>query len=325
MMHHSRLHLGSLLIPVLLILSVLAFSHCSSKTSSRVPLEKLSSNGQWSEAGSVLVSPPIIARIEDTVLATIQIRKPGLFTNERMVIQVKFHRFRRSIGSSNFSLIIGLANGELNGNRFQVQKVTSSSLRLELNEAGKLVFGGIFRFGPFRVMISPMEVEEALSSYSARLRFGDFGVDRVQKDFDLEEIVWGATQTLAGTTSIPTYRIQQAKILTWKVIEDYRPLKVQECVLWIRLDIPSQWILVHVGRNRYFEKGWSGWARYYASHTKPFWIESYDHPPTRDEIELFLNTNNWWTEVKGFKFLDGNVCTNAWQKVTGQPPVKTFK
>lgn len=324
MMHPPRLYQGSPLITVLLILSASGFLCCSSETSSSVSLEKLSSDGQWMEAGSVLVSPPIIGRNGDAIVATIKIQEPGLFSKEKMVIQMNLRRSPRPIPTPRLFLLNGLANGELNGNLFQAQKVASSSVRLELNDEGKLVFGGTFSFGSRRIMIPLIEVEELKSSKDARFKFGNFDGDRVPENFDLEEIVWGAAEPYEGA-AIPTHSVQEAKLLTWKVCEDYQQLRAQECILWVHLNNPSQWMVVHVGRKGNFEKGWSGWFRTFISHTQPFWIESYDHPPTNGEIEIFLDTNKWWTEVERLTLVDADVCKNAWEKATGQPPTKAFK
>ena len=84
-------------------------------------------------------------------------------------------------------------------------------------------------------------------------------------------------------------------------------------------------MLVHVGRNRYYGEGWSDWFRTFKSHTKPFWIESYNHPPTNDEIEIFLDTNKWWAEVERLTLLDADVCANTWERATGQPPINGFQ
>ena len=325
MMHPSRLYQGSPLITVLLILSALAFLCCSPKTSSSVRLEKLSSDGQWMEAGSVLVSPPIIGRNGDSIVATIKIHEPGLFSKEKIVIQMNLSRSPRPIIPNHSLLLLnGLANGELNGNLFQAQEVACSAVRLELNDEGKLVFGGTFSFGSHRIIIPPIEVEELQSNKDARLKFGNFDGDRVPKDFDLEEIVWGAAEPYEGAV-IPTHSVQEAKILTWKVYENNQQLKAQECILWVHLNNPSQWMLVHVGRNRYSGEGWSGWFRTFQSHTKPFWIESYNHPPTNDEIEIFLDTNKWWAEVERLTLLDADVCANTWERATGQPPINGFQ
>jgi hypothetical protein len=196
--------------------------------------------------------------------------------------------------------------------RLQKLKDEFSGLR---EDDGSLLFGGTFTIGQFRVDL-PSTVTQEAKSYGPQ----GFDGDRIPKGWDLEEIIEGATGIYVAT---PRVRIHDAKILTWRISEDSRPLRVHDCVLWIRLNDPAEWVLIHVLRNRIGHQDWSNWGRAWDSHSG-FW-GFYDHPPNNQEVEDFLIANEWWVPLgEGFKLLDAEVCSKAWKKVTGQQPTGAF-
>lgn len=77
---------------------------------------------------------------------------------------------------------------------------------------------------------------------------------------------------------------------------------------------------VHVFRHKFPEAEYFGWCRTWVEHGDSFWIKSYDHPPASQEIEFFLNKNDWWPPER-FKILDAEICARAWKKVIGQEPI----
>jgi hypothetical protein len=57
----------------------------------------------------------------------------------------------------------------------------------------------------------------------------------------------------------------------------------------------------------------------------PSWKQVYDHSPTSQELETFLDVNKWWDQLGNeFRIMDAEVCSKAWKKVAGQLPIKTF-
>ena len=124
------------------------------------------------------------------------------------------------------------------------------------------------------------------------MRFGNFDGERVPKGWDLEQIVAGATQSRSVDTRIPLSRVQEAKILIWKISEDSRPVRIQQCTAWIRLDHPIQWMLAHAVRHKYSDDYWSDWSLAWREHSDPFWVKGFSHPPTSQEIETFLDATN---------------------------------
>jgi hypothetical protein len=89
-----------------------------------------------------------------------------------------------------------------------------------------------------------------------------------------------------------------------------------------KLSSSGQWMLVHIARN---DNSWPIWWEAWVEQSDVYWIKVFDHAPTNQGIDLFLNANKWWSAYERFDLLDGEVCSNAWKKVTGQEPNKTFE
>jgi hypothetical protein len=320
MMHRFRFLTGNLLIQMLLFVCLaIAFLHCSKENheqASQISLEKLSSSGQWLETGIRLeATPSLIGRSGGVFFAALSFRNSRLFSRESIVLNAKIPRFQ-----SAHYLREGFVDGDLAGAHFQFERLEFTLLELRRDDHGGLLFGGTFIFGQFRIRLPLTQANEAESYRNVADHFGG---DRVPKEWNLEEMVEGAIrQFYLEGKPIPKGRVQEAKILSWRISEDLRPLKVQESILWMRLSNPIQWMLVHIGRN---DNSWPIWWEAWVEHSDPYWIQVFDHAPTYKEIESFLNANKWWSAYEGFELLDGEACSNAWKNVTGQEPNKTFE
>jgi hypothetical protein len=316
-MQRSQFLLGNLS-KVLILVCALACANCSPnpKDSSAAFLEKLSSNGQWLNTGTKLKATiPVIGKIGDTVVAMIGFRTSRLFSGEPLVLQAKLYDFQPKA-----YFIEGFAFGELVGNAFRGQRVECNSLRLLRDNRGKMLFGGKFVVGQIRIELPLTEAQPAESFQDAFLRLDEFDGDRVPISWELKDIIDGALRTFEPRPELKSH-VQEAKLLTWKIIGYYwwpgQGYYVGHCILWIRCDNPKQWTLAHVthiARDTPFH-----WSLAWVEHSPLFWIKRYDHPPTKEEIETFLNANEWWSAPRELecKLLDAEICANAWEKVAG--------
>jgi hypothetical protein len=309
------------ILAVILLVGSLLLCLCCSTSSSRAYLERKDSKGQWVRLRALGVSPPIIDRNGNLLIAAIIIHRRSFLSSESIVLQAKLSRYQPFGGHVEPvpTFIDGLANGKLLGNPFLGGRLVCTSAKLYRNDDGKLCFGGTFLFGKYRIDLLPMDSQETKSYQDARLRFGDFDADRIPKSWDLEEICEAAAYTYVEDHPIDISRVKAAKILAWKIEED-RHCWVHECIVWLRLENPAQWVLVYVFRNKFPEEGWLGWCRAWAEYGDSYWIKYYDHPPISQEIEIFLKANEWWLLQTGSKLLDAEICAKAWKKVTGQDP-----
>jgi hypothetical protein len=315
----------------LLLICVLGCACCSTNSagSSDAFLEKLSSNGQWLNTGTKLTAAnPLIGKIEDTVIATFSFRNRRLFSGETLVLQAKLFDFQPKA-----HFIEGFAFGELAGNMFQGQRVECKSVSLLRNKAGKLLIEGMFIVGRFRIELPPTEAQPAESFQDAFIRLGEFDGDRIPLAWEMKNIIDGMVFGARMQYTIPGLKspFRDAKVLTWKICTRFPWPNLEQighCVLWIHSDNPNQWILAHLAHTQW---GISPWFLASAEHSAPFYIKLFDHPPKSYEIEEFLNENEWWEAGNNWwshpeaELLDAEVCSNAWEKVTGQKPKRTFK
>jgi hypothetical protein len=122
----------------------------------------------------------------------------------------------------------------------------------------------------------------------------------------------------------------QAKILTWRIEEDKRPLYIESCVVWIKfvnLDHQPTWRLGHLYRHSK-ESAWSfSWVT-----DVGYWNHAdFKQPPTNKQVYEFLK-ETWWTFGEHEEFvhndefilLDCGVCANTWKDLTGEPPSKFY-
>lgn len=267
------------------------------------------------------VSPPIIDRNGNLLLAAITIRRKGFLSNESFVLQAKLSRYQPFGGQVEPAptFIDGFAYGKLLGKPLHGERMVCKSVKLYRNDDGNLHFGGTFLFGKYRIALLPMDSQETRSYRDFRLRFGDFNGDRIPKSWDLEEILEAAAYTFVEDQPIDISRVQAATILAWKIEED-RQGWAHECIVGIRLGNPAQWILVHVFRRKLPAEGWLGWYRAWAEYGDRFWIKYYDRPLGSQEVEAFLEANEWWSLRMGVRVLDAELCAKSWKKMTGQSP-----
>jgi hypothetical protein len=157
--------------------------------------------------------------------------------------------------------------------------------------------------------------------------------DRIPAGWKLDEIVDGALLTWNPQPALRS-SVKEARILTWKIRQDARPLLVEQCIVWLRL-AESRWILAHVFRH---PLGRRVWCQAAISHGEATWIIGYDHPPTNQDLTKFLDTNNWWADIlwwegenterlgddDGFRLIDADVCFQAWQEAIHAKPFMSF-
>jgi hypothetical protein len=113
-----------------------------------------------------------------------------------------------------------------------------------------------------------------------------------------------------------------ARILTWLVEVDDRPLLIDRAILWVHHHPTSggdAWQLVHFYRHPLEQR--SGWevARVYDA---PYvGQQPYSSAPTAQELDVFLG-ETWWRfePTDGFRLLDAGVCAKAWTGAIGSAP-----
>ena len=144
----------------------------------------------------------------------------------------------------------------------------------------------------------------------------------IPESWNLDEIVSAANRQADN--------VVESDILAWVVEEDDRPLNVESCILWFRLQHPSGKTIYRVCRL-FRHPNWRNRWR-----LSDFGLVC-KSPPTSSQILNFMDQTNWNWKVgnrdKGlgldpatgnliinsvFRFIDGRVCTNAWKRRTGQ-------
>jgi hypothetical protein len=122
---------------------------------------------------------------------------------------------------------------------------------------------------------------------------------------------------------IPT----EARILTWQILEDDRPLYIESCITWFRFKKggKDQWRLSHLYRhpkNKSLPIRWNISMVYDAPQIPQ---QDFDHPPTESEVDRFL-LDTWWAfhPDKGWKLIDSEVCSTAWVASIGSKPTKSY-
>jgi hypothetical protein len=116
-----------------------------------------------------------------------------------------------------------------------------------------------------------------------------------------------------------------ARILTWRIDEDDRPLTVESAIVWLRFDGSGKrrWVLAHLYRHPRDSR--PKWLLSWVSDA-PFTPRmEFDHPPQNAEVYEFLR-ETWWEfgPKDGFRLLDAAVCAGTWKAVIGQEPTEDY-
>jgi len=124
-------------------------------------------------------------------------------------------------------------------------------------------------------------------------------------------------------------------VLAWKVIEDDRPLRVENCLVLKELKKPTKsqgrWVLASLYRHPAESKQWNFvtvWHTPDAEFKSPpftMYIEEYKKRPKNAEVHGFMDRFRWTLGADaGWMLIDGGVCA-AWEKAVGEKPTRSFK
>jgi hypothetical protein len=115
---------------------------------------------------------------------------------------------------------------------------------------------------------------------------------------------------------------QVARILTWKIEEDDRPLRLETVLMWIQVE--QHWTLAHLYRHPQ-DGPTAGWHISSVTDVPYRGTDAYDHAPTRADLEQFLK-DTWWhfAPRDSFKILDSEVCRDAWRASFAAAPWHTY-
>ncbi len=120
----------------------------------------------------------------------------------------------------------------------------------------------------------------------------------------------------------------EARILSWLIQIDERPLLVEQVLLWIMVapkNAAPSYRLVNLFRHPV--GGWSGnkrWRLWMRSRSPPG-LQSFAAPPTLAELDKFTSRTDWdYDASSGFDLVDGQVCAGAWKRSFGTPPKHSF-
>jgi hypothetical protein len=112
------------------------------------------------------------------------------------------------------------------------------------------------------------------------------------------------------------------RVLAWYVIEDDRPLRNDNALLVVE-DVdasPPRWSLVSVYRHA-TNREWNT-AGSFHDPTEP--VRTFDHRPTKAEIDDFLAQADWTFADSWGRVIAGNVIDDEWRAVTGEAPWHAF-
>lgn len=113
-----------------------------------------------------------------------------------------------------------------------------------------------------------------------------------------------------------------ARLLAWYVIEDDRPLRNDNALLMVEdtAASPARYTLVSVYRHA-TNREWNT-AGSFHDPTEP--LRTFDHRPTRDEIDAFLAQADWTFADAWGRVIAGNVLDDEWRAATGAAPWHAF-
>jgi hypothetical protein len=131
---------------------------------------------------------------------------------------------------------------------------------------------------------------------------------------------WNQTEIGAAVFGGDASELKAARVLIWQTIEDDRPLRLDEAIVWT--ENGGAWTLAHIYRHPLEEdRKWQVSMVFDAENYSP--SRAYGKPPTHAELDKFLQ-DTWWKfdgrAEDGFKILGSGVCADAYQAAFGEPP-----
>jgi hypothetical protein len=295
---------------------LIAASACSQiNTQPSVALEEKSAQDNWTLSQRRLKLESLhLKREGGTLLVTAALKHNLLFSDDQIIIKAKI--LRHLIISDPYCSEVTVI-GRLGGELIEPRDVRCSSLTYMRRENSRILFGGTFDTGRFRMTISPALVRDDRSLENQELITDG---DRIPRDWYLNEMLDGAFLTGDREPTL-RQRAETARVLTWKIWEGDNRLAIEECILWIKCDDPKRgWVLAHIAR---LPDGEDRWSQAWASSRPSFWIKYFDHPPNSGEVYEFLTANDMSTEIgnkHGYHIVDEQFCTNTWKRVVGETP-----
>ena len=119
-----------------------------------------------------------------------------------------------------------------------------------------------------------------------------------------------------------------ARILSWMIQVDERPLLVEGVILWVSAKAKGTATSYHLAqlyrhplRKPPEGKRWHIWM---TSHLPPGKM-TFQAPPTLADLDRLLGLTNWEFDASsGFTLVDGHVCAGAWRESFGTAPSRSF-
>jgi hypothetical protein len=123
-------------------------------------------------------------------------------------------------------------------------------------------------------------------------------------------------------------------VLAWKIVEDDRPLRVEECLALKHLPDTGRsdhWVLASLYRHPTLRHHWevsvltaapdlSFKERQQLRQSQDFFGR-----PNNQQVYAFMDDAHWNLGAKpDFRLVDGRVCERAWQAGVGEKPTKFF-
>lgn len=125
--------------------------------------------------------------------------------------------------------------------------------------------------------------------------------------------------------SLKSMSVRESYLLAFKVIEDDRPLYVEQALIAEQLD-DGKWRLSSVYRHPR-ENGGSpiSWHLSVVFDADQSPTQVFDHRPSEAQVDAFLK-HAWWTfqADHDFRLLKGQVFEATWEKALGYKPKHTF-
>jgi hypothetical protein len=152
----------------------------------------------------------------------------------------------------------------------------------------------------------------------------DASGDRVPVDFLIDEMLADIEPDAATRGTVA------ARILTWMIDVDERPLVVDRVLLWVHYQPRSGtplWELIHLYRHPLpSETANRRWHVAMVADAPHVGRKGFAKAPTGSDLDRFLEATWWKFEPDGgFHKLDAQICEHAWKSVIGSPPNHRYR